>query len=165
VFFGKLKQIRCAGARRLPFGALGCGTASREQTVIPEPEPALFDLIDTQGADRQLSCVKAFHPALGFQIPHMKLHQFERLAEQSSHIVISQSRVLRVAPALNVQNREEALADCQVGAESGSVAGLRRELPLAVPVLLVLDVVPGAGLRVGECPVRLDNQLEPVRIS
>jgi hypothetical protein len=149
VFFGKLKQIRCTGARRLPFGTLGYGIASREQAVISEPEPALFDLIDTQGADRQLSCVKALHPVLGLHIPHMKLYQFERLAEQSSHIVISQSRVLRVAPALNIQNREQTLADCSVGAESGSVAGLRRELPLAVPVFLVLDVVTGTGLRVG----------------
>src|SRR5512137_635688 len=132
--------------------------------VVSETEPVFFDLIDPHGADCQLSCVKTFHPALGFQIPYMELHQLERFAEEAGHIVIAQSRVPRVTSTLNIQKRKQTLAGFPVVTESGTIASLGRELPLAVPVILVLNVITGTGLRVGECPVSLDNQTEPVWI-
>jgi len=94
----------------------------------------------------------------------MELHQLERFTEEAGHIIIAQPRVPRVTSTLYIQKRKQALSGFPVVAESGSVAGLRREFPLAVPVILVLDVVTGTALRIRECPVSLDNQAEPVRL-
>jgi len=142
----------------------GCA-ARREQAVLREPEPVFLDLVDAQGADRQHARVEAFDPALGLQVPEVELHQLVRLAEETGHLVIAQSRVFRVAPPLDVEDREEALARLPVVAEGRTVARLGCDLPLAVPVILVLDIVAGPRLGVGEDLMGFHHKPEPLGVG
>src|SRR5206468_824448 len=135
------------------------------QAVTADARASGFHLFDAVCADGQHAGVEPLDPALLPQIPDVKIQVLGGTADDTCELHLAHARLTCAPPALNVQQSEQPFPDVCVVDDRLAVGGLGRDLPGAVPVLLVLRVVGRPRLGVAQRAERFNEEIEAFCIA
>ncbi len=119
---------------------------------MPHRAAELHDAIYSGSGNGQHAIVQALHPAVFPQIPEMKGHVLLRTSQDLLEVYDTHPGPVGIVPAGGVENRKDRRAELAVRRDVVSGGFLIEDAPAGFTDLLVVGIVPGALLSVGQHP-------------
>src|SRR5437762_5970896 len=137
-----------------------------DKPVTPEDDIVLLDdFVNACGGNGKETVLQALDPGFLPQIPERKFQVLGRASQQTFHLNDADSAPVRVTPACDIEQRQDAFTNAPVRFKTVACGSFIKNLQNGGAVLLVSNVVGGSLFRIRQEPVSVHHFIEFFGVS
>jgi hypothetical protein len=151
-------------AERAQFLGLFVAGALGEEAVACHAAPRHLRRFHAECSDRE-AAICPLDELLLLEIPDVEVEVLLRAVQQALQLDVADGRVPDAAAALDLEQREQSIAEDTVVRDDVALRGLACQAPLGGAPLLVVEIVFGSPFRLTQHAVGLDEPVESLAVA